>query len=301
MMRVRIRRRADCRPAGLMVASVAIADGIAPTWRVRARHVPAILRLAAIILVLAALTGTLSRCAPGDRLHGALDIVMLIDVSQSMRAQDARPDRLTAATAFAQALVELRPRDRFGVVLFAGDDAIACPLTSDHRAVIARLGAVVVPDRSGTALGRAMLAAVKRFPEPRGGVLLIISDGTSNGGDLTPTEAAVRVRALGLRLMTAAVGRSGVAPFPTEAGIVRVPVDADEPALRSIANMGGGRFVRADDNGAAAAMAAFLDAVPSTRVAPSGPAASPWWANGIGSAVLAAEFIFAVFALKALV
>jgi len=284
---------------GLIVPSVAAAADVPRTWRVRARLLPRFFRTACLALLVTGMSGCWSSCVPAA--GGGVDVMLLIDVSQSMRARDAAPDRLRAAISFARDVIARRPFDRFGIVLFAGRDALACPLTSDHEAVLLRLDAIEAGEAAGTALGEAIAGVLPRFPLPRqSAVLLVISDGISDADTMSPIAAAKRLRADGVRTVAAAIGRRQTAPFPTAAGLIDVEVDADETALRAAADAGHGVFVRADASGGAATVARFLDGLPSTR-APRQPLSStPPWIGPAAVGLLLAELIVAVFVLKGL-
>lgn len=280
------------------VPTAASFDGLPRTWRTRLRRLPSIMRAASMMVLAAGLSGL---AAPwGGVQPRGLDVLMLVDVSQSMRAQDAVPDRLGAATAFAREVIAGRPRDRFGVLLFAGDDALACPLTSDHAAVLARLSVIEASSGSGTAIGTAMLAALKRLPADRDdAVLLLFTDGSSNAGVRSPAEAAALVRRENVRVFTIGVGRTGLALFPTEAGLVDVSSEVDEHALEAMADAADGVFVRAGDPGAVGVVTEALGRVPVT--APPSPAHDMSTAVQIGvlaALLLALELIVAVLVLR---
>jgi len=259
------------RPAPLpAVSSLAWFDAVPTTWRVRLRWLPGACRTIAFLLIVIALAGP-ERITPlREGVRPGLDVLLLMDVSQSMRARDGTPDRLGSAIALSQALVQARPRDRIGVLLFAGDHAIACPLTIDHASVVDRLQAITVSESDeGTAIGVAITGALGRLQTARAarGAIVVVTDGASNTGSPLPEEAARLAARQGMAVMTIGVGREGLVPFPTELGVVEIPLGIDEPALRRVAAAGGGTFVRATDRQAAAAMAAALDRLePAERV-----------------------------------
>ena len=191
-----------------------------------------------------------------------------------MRARDGTPDRLGSAIALSQAVVKARPRDRIGVLLFAGDHAIACPLTDRPR--LGRrspAGASTVSESDeGTAIGVAITGALGRLQTARAarGAIVVVTDGASNTGSPLPEEAARLAARQGMTVLTVGVGRDGLVPFPTELGVVEIPLGIDEPALRRVAAAGGGTFVRATDRQAAASIAAALDRIePAERVVTS--------------------------------
>jgi Ca-activated chloride channel family protein len=255
------------------VSSLAWFDAVPATWRVRLRWLPGAFRTIAFALVVIALAGP-ERITPArESVRPGLDVLLLLDVSQSMRARDGTPDRLGSAIALGQAIVKARPRDRIGVLLFAGDHAIACPLTIDHASVVERLQTITVSESDeGTAIGVAIAGAIGRLQAARAarGAIVILTDGASNTGSPLPDDAARLAARQGLSVLTVGVGRDGLVPFPTEMGVVEIPLGIDEPALRRVAAAGGGTFVRATDRQAAATIAAALDRIePAERIVTS--------------------------------
>jgi Ca-activated chloride channel family protein len=255
------------------VSSLAWFEGVPTTWRVRLRWLPGACRAIAYALVVIALAGP-ERITPArEAVRPGLDVLLLVDVSQSMRARDGAPDRLGTAIALSQEVVRTRPRDRVGVLLFAGDHAIACPLTIDHASVIDRLRTLTVSENDeGTAIGVAIAGALGRLQTARAarGAIVVVTDGASNTGTPLPEDAARLAARQGMAVLTVGVGREGLVPFPTEAGLIEVPLGIDEPALRRLALAGGGTFVRASERQAAASVAAALDRLePAERVVTS--------------------------------
>jgi Ca-activated chloride channel family protein len=255
------------------VSSLAWFETVPATWRVRLRFLPSVCRTAAFGLLAVALAGP-ERITPArEGVRPGLDVLLLVDVSQSMRARDGTPDRLGSAIALGQAIVKARPRDRIGALLFAGDHAIACPLTSDHASLIDRLRTIAVSESDeGTAIGVAITGALGRLQTARAprGAIVVLTDGASNTGSPLPEEAARLAAGNGMTVLAVGVGRDGLVPFPTELGVVEIPLGVDEPALRRVAAAGGGAFVRSTDRQAAATIAAALDRLePAERVVTS--------------------------------
>lgn len=255
------------------VSSLTWFEGVPTTWRVRLRGLPAICRAVAFVLVAVALAGPERIMPARESVRPGLDVLLLIDVSQSMKARDGTPDRLGSAIALSQAVVKARSRDRVGVLLFAGDHAIACPLTTDHASVVERLGTLEVSDSDeGTAIGVAITGALGRLQNARvaRGAIVVVTDGASNTGSPLPEDAAKLAARQGMTVLTVGVGRDGLVPFPTEVGVVEIPLGIDEPALRRVAAAGGGTFVRALDRQSAAIVAAALDRLePAERIVTS--------------------------------
>lgn len=279
------------------MASTATARELPPTWRLRLRRLPLALRLGTLGVLMVGLSGLADRWRTAPA--GGLDVLLLIDVSQSMLAQDEKPDRIGAATRFAAGVIQARPLDRFGLLLFAGEDALACPLTTDHQAVLERLSAVGAGGGSGTAIGTAMLGSLKRLREPRdGAVLLVLTDGASNTGDRSPLEAARVVSHANVRTFIVGVGRTGSAPFPTEAGLVDLPTEVNEAAMREMTETVGGLFVRAGDPRALTDVIDALAGVPSARSPDRREATASLWPAILTGLLLSLELVVAVLVLE---
>lgn len=238
------------RRSGVVVSSSMALDGVPPTWRVYLRALPEILRWLALGILALALTAPRLELPEARVLRRGVDVVLLVDVSQSMQARDAAPDRLRAVLAFSRQLIQRRPGDRFGIVLFAGENTLACPITNDHAAVLGRLASVVPVPGEGTAFGTAILGAIKRVPASRRAVIIAFSDGVSNTGTPSPGDAATTAASMNVPIVTVAIGKTGIASFPTEFGLVNVPVEVDEASLQAVAAASRGVFVRAGERGA---------------------------------------------------
>lgn len=293
-----LRRRRQAK-----VSSLEWFEGVPATWRVRLRHAPAAARWGALALLAIALAGPMRDLPLREAVRPGLDVLLLIDVSQSMRARDGSPDRLGSALTVARALVRARPRDRIGLLLFAGDHALACPLTNDHDAVLARLAAVVpLESDEGTALGPAIVGAVARLQAARAarGVIVALTDGTSNAGTPLPADAARLAAAANVRVLTVGVGRDGPVPFPTELGLVDVPLGIDEATLRAAAEAAAGLFVRADAPDSVDALAASLDRVEPREqlVTARRTAAAGAWLGPLAAMLLVVELLLAGIALR---
>lgn len=225
------------------------------SWRARLSGVSPILRL----LTLACLIVALAR----PQTHGSrqwvegegVDIVLCIDVSGSMLAQDFLPNRLEAAKEVAARFVSGRPADRFGLVVFAGEGFTQSPLTADHEALRQQLYGVrggFMAD--GTAIGSGLATGVDRLREARSKskVVILLTDGENNGGLIDPLTAKDMARSLGVKVYTVGIGSEGVAPTPVRSpdGSVTLqsqPVNIDESLLRRIAQETGGVYHRATD------------------------------------------------------
>ena len=178
-----------------------------------------------------------------------IDIVISLDVSQSMLAEDLKPNRLAAAKEVAKEFIEDRPTDRIGLVLYEAEAFTQSPMTTDHELLLEQLEKVetgqVTP---GTAIGEGLMCAVTRLQESeaKSKVVILMTDGLNNSGKTTPMEAAEIAKHMGITVYTIGMGAEGSAPMPIFGGFnASVPVQIDEELLTSIANMTGGKYFRA--------------------------------------------------------
>src|SRR6266850_1552864 len=185
-----------------------------------------------------------------------VDIVLAIDISPSMRAEDFRPrNRLFVAKETAREFIRQRPHDRIGLVAFAATAFTQCPLTLDHSVLLDLLdGLDFGMAEDGTAIGMGLATSVARLRESKtpSKVVVLLTDGQNNRGAIDPLTGAELAHALGIRVYTVLVGRGGVVPVPADDPVLgrrieMVRMDVDEGALREIARRTGGRFFRATD------------------------------------------------------
>ena len=219
------------------------------------RHLPVVLRTAALCLIIVALARPRSSTEVEKRDTEGIDIVLAMDVSTSMLARDFTPDRLSAAKDIAIEFIAQRPSDRMGIVVFAGESFTQCPLTTD-RATLINLMKEVQTDliEDGTAIGNGLATAVARMMESDAPsrVVILLTDGVNNSGEVAPQTAAEIAKTYGVRVYTIGVGANGMAPYPvmTPWGVEmqKVQVEIDEDLLKGIAETTGGRYFRATDN-----------------------------------------------------
>ena len=219
------------------------------------RHLPMVLRTAALCLIIVALARPRSSTEVEKRDSEGIDIVLAMDVSTSMLARDFTPDRLSAAKDIAIEFIAQRPSDRMGIVVFAGESYTQCPLTTD-RATLINLMKEVQTDliEDGTAIGNGLATAVARmmYSDAPSRVVILLTDGVNNSGEVAPQTAAEIAKTYGVRVYTIGVGANGMAPYPvmTPWGVEmqKVQVEIDEDLLKSIAETTGGRYFRATDN-----------------------------------------------------
>lgn len=241
--------------ASLQIADTSVYATAPKSYKNYLLHVPFALRmltLAMIIIVLARPQTTNSW--QSSEVEG-IDIMLAIDVSTSMLAEDLKPNRLEAAKEVAAEFVNGRPNDNIGITLFAGESFTQCPLTVDHAVLLnfihgTRCGLI----EDGTAVGMGIANAVSRLKESKAKskVVILLTDGTNNRGDISPLTAAEIAKSFGIRVYTIGVGTNGEAPYPYPVGgtvqYVNMKVEIDEKTLAQIASTTEGNYFRATSN-----------------------------------------------------
>ena len=225
------------------------------SFRAVLRHVPFVLRIFALCMIVVAIARPRSSEKMEKIDTEGIDIVLAMDVSTSMLARDLTPDRLNASKDIAIEFISQRPSDRMGIVVFAGESFTQCPLTTD-RATLINLMKEVQTDliEDGTAIGNGLATAVARMKDSdaKSRVIILLTDGVNNRGEISPQMAAEIAKTYGVRVYTIGVGKEGMAPYPvmTPWGveIQQVKVEIDEKLLSEIAESTGGRYFRATDN-----------------------------------------------------
>jgi len=228
--------------------------------RARLRWLPAALRLVAAFLVVVALGRPQRERAESRVYTEGIDIMLAVDVSGSMLAEDftlngERANRLAAVKEVVKKFVEGRPGDRFGLILFAARPYTQCPLTLDHGWLLENLQrAQVGMIEDGTAIGSALATAVGRLEasEAKSKVVILLTDGRNNAGLVTPATAAEAAKALGYKVYTIGAGTRGLAPYPAKdvfGNTVYQPVrvEIDDEILTKVATVTGGKYFRATD------------------------------------------------------
>ena len=219
------------------------------------RHVPFVLRVFALSMIIVAIARPRSSEQMERVDTEGIDIILAMDVSTSMLARDLTPDRISASKDIAIEFIAQRPTDRMGIVVFAGESFTQCPLTTD-RATLINLMKEVQTDiiEDGTAIGNGLATAVARMKDSdaKSRVVILLTDGVNNRGEISPQMAAEIAKTYGVRVYTIGVGKEGMAPYPvmTPWGveIQNVKVEIDEALLSEIAESTGGRYFRATDN-----------------------------------------------------
>ena len=230
------------------------------SWRVRLIHLPMILRCLAFILIVIAMARPQTYSAWDERSVEGIDIMLAMDVSTSMLAEDLRPNRIEAAKDVAAEFIADRENDNIGLTIFAGEAFTQCPMTTDHASLLNLLKNVrtdiaaegLISD--GTAIGMGLANAISRLKssKTKSRVVILLTDGSNNMGDISPMTAAQIAKSLGVRVYTIGVGTNKVAryPLPVAGGVqyVNIPVEIDTKTLKSIAATSDGNYYRATNN-----------------------------------------------------
>ena len=239
---------------GSIIISDVSAKGLS-SWKTSFRHLPFVFRLLAIIFIVAAIARPQTMFEEQNAEGEGVDIVLCIDVSGSMTAQDLTPNRLEAAKNVAIDFVNKRLTDRIAIVIFSGESFTQCPLTTDHAVLISAIENIrngLLED--GTAIGSGLGTSVDRLrtSKSKSKVVILLTDGENNGGLIDPQTAKEIAKAFQVKVYTIGVGTDGYAPQPvnTPMGVVmqQGKVSIDEKLLKQIATETGGKYFRAKDN-----------------------------------------------------
>ncbi len=232
------------------------------------RHLSFVFRCIALAALIVAIARPRSASELEKVSTEGIDIVLGIDVSTSMLAMDFKPDRINAAKQIAVEFVAQRPADRMGVVVFAGESYTQCPLTADRQTLINMMKEIqcgLIDD--GTAIGNGIATSVARLKESdaKSRVVILLTDGVNNTGEISPQMATEIAKTYGVRIYTIGIGAMGEAPYPTPYGVQMVQVDIDEPLMKKIAEDTGGKYFRATDNTKLAEIYAEINKMEKTR------------------------------------
>lgn len=236
------------------------------------RHFPKLVYSGFIILLLLAVARPFQEDEMSEFADAGLNIVLAIDISESMQMEDFEPNRLEAAKTLAHQFVDMRPADRLGLVVFAGEAFALCPLTGDHAVVkdfISEIDFNLI-DKPATAIGSALATGINRLRDAPTGdkLLLLITDGDNTAGNLDPLLAAKLAAAFKIRCYTIAVGKEGPVPYGKDAmgRPLLVENTIDFSTLKEIASVTGGNFYRAEDQAELAATFQDIDKLEKTQV-----------------------------------
>ena len=244
------------------------------SFRLYLFHVPFLLRLALFTLVICILARPQSKHTWSDTDVEGIDIMLAVDVSTSMLAQDFKPNRVEALKVIAQQFIERRHNDNIGLTIFAGEAYTQCPLTTDHAVLMnlynsadCNMAARGVID-DGTAIGDGIMNAILRLKDSqaKSKVIILLTDGVNNSGNISPQTAAEIAQKYGIRIYTIGIGTTGMAPYPLPTGgTVMLPVEIDEPTMNKISQETGGRYFRAQKNADLSAVYADIDKMERTK------------------------------------
>ena len=235
-------------------------NSIKKSWRMRILHLPVFLRIVTFICIVIILARPQTHNSWGNKSVEGIDIMLAMDVSTSMLAEDLKPNRMEAAKKVAAEFISDRANDNIGLTIFAGEAFTQCPMTTDHASLLNLLQGVRTDIASrgliadGTAVGMGLANAVSRLKESKAKskIVILLTDGSNNMGDISPLTAAQIAKSLGIRVYTIGVGTNTVAPYPVMVGgttqYVNVPAEIDTKTLKDIAQSTDGGFYRATNN-----------------------------------------------------
>ncbi|HNZ61691.1 MAG TPA: VWA domain-containing protein [Paludibacteraceae bacterium] len=241
--------------ASLQISSLQNLTKFPKSKRIKIRHLPFILRLLTVIFLIVAIARPQSTNSLRNETTEGIDIMIALDISGTMLAEDLKPNRLEASKAVATEFILSRPNDNIGLVIFAAESFTQCPLTTDHDVLINLFKGVqygMIED--GTAIGLGLANAVNRIKDgkAKSKVIILLTDGSNNRGDIAPVSAAEIAKTFGIRVYAIGVGSHGMVrvPVPTPLGMQYQLMESefDEQTLKDIANITGGKYFRATDN-----------------------------------------------------
>ena len=223
--------------------------------KLKFRHIPFILRVLGLVALIIAIARPQASNSWRTENTEGIDIMMALDISGTMLGEDLKPNRLEASKTVATDFILSRPNDNIGLVVFARQSFCQCPLTTDHAVLINLFNAVnygMVED--GTAIGLGLANAINRIKDSKSKskVIILLTDGSNNSGDIAPITAAEIAKTFGIRIYTIGVGSQGIVnvPVQTPMGVQyqQMQSEFDEKSLQDIASMTGGQYFKATDN-----------------------------------------------------
>ncbi len=275
------------------------------TWRTRFRKVPEFLVYGGLALAIVALARPRTVMKGDEAKARGIDIIAALDTSGSMRALDFNPkDRMAVAKQATKTFISHRQFDRIGLVAFAGVSLLQCPMTLDYGALLEFLDQVEVGITSteNTAIGTAIATAAHHLKRStaKSKVIILVTDGRSNSGEIDPATAAKAAAGLGIRIYTIGVGIRGQSVIPVDTvwgkQLVPVPEDLDEPGLEDIARATGGRYYRAASTKEFDAIYQEIDSLEKTEI--KGPSIREYRDHYLGWLLFAMMLLCAGYGLK---
>lgn len=259
--------------SSITYSSFTVLDDVPKTFRERLRHIPIALRLLGLACLIIALARPQDFSSGQNVSAEGIDIAIVLDISGSMLAEDFKPNRLDAAKNLTDQFIQSRITDRIGLVIFAREAFTQCPLTIDYavlRNLLAEIKSGMVPD--GTAIGNAIANGVNRLKDSdaESKVMILLTDGVNNAGEVDPLSAAEIAKTFGVRIYSIGVGSRGEAPFPVRTPFgtryQMMPVEIDEPLMKSISEATGGQYFRATNNKALEEIYDTIDKLEKTKI-----------------------------------
>ena len=261
------------RESDLRYSSLVPFSQISSTRKERLRHLPFILRMLVLAALIIALARPQSKSQGENMYTEGIDIILALDISGSMMAEDFQPNRIEAAKAVAQDFINARTNDRIGLVIFSGESFTQCPLTTDYavlKSLLRQVKTGMIQD--GTAIGLGLANAVNRLKtsKAKSKVIILLTDGVNNMGEIDPQTAAQIAKSYDIRVYTIGIGSKGEAPYPVQTPFgtryQMIPADLDEQMLSQIAGITDGKYFRATDNKALQRIYKEIDRLEKTRI-----------------------------------
>ncbi len=240
----------------LRFSSNSLFDGLKLNSGLWKRYFVMSLKILSLVFILMALARPQQRSAKEKVYAEGIDIILCIDNSGSMRAEDFKPNRLEAVKIVAQKFISERKSDRIGLTTFAGESFLQCPLTTDLSRVNTFVADIkITPDEfDGTAIGLAIAGGINRLrnSEAKSKIIILLSDGQNNAGEINPETASEMAKQFGIKIYTIGIGKEGEAPMPVKTAfgtqMMNVAVNIDEKTLTEIAQKTGGQYFRATNS-----------------------------------------------------
>ncbi len=254
-------------------STLSLLKGLKPTLKERLVHLPFVLRVLAISFLIVALARPQSFSTGEDVYTEGIDIAMVLDISGSMLAEDLKPNRLEAAKNVINNFIKGRTSDKIGLVIFAKESFTQCPLTIDYnvlRNLLSEIKNGMLED--GTAIGTAIANGVNRLKDSKAKskVIILLTDGVNNAGEIDPITAAQIAESFGIRIYTIGVGTKGEAPYPFQTPFgtryQMMKVEIDEATLQQVAQITGGKYFRALNNKKLKEIYKQIDSMEKTKV-----------------------------------
>ncbi|MFH1854642.1 MAG: VWA domain-containing protein [Candidatus Omnitrophota bacterium] len=249
-------RRSLAKDSGIVFSDISVFKGIRPGFRARYRHASMILRMTVLFILILAMARPQAGQKEEEIITEGIDIVLTLDTSGSMKAEDFKPqNRLGAAKEVMEEFIKSRLNDRIGLVVFSRFSFTQCPLTLDYGVLLNLLDKIHIGMiEDGTAIGTAIANSVNRLRDStaKSKVIILLTDGINNAGKIDPLTAAKAAKALGIKIYTIGAGRPGGALYPVEDPIfgkryVQMNTEIDEVLLKQIADETSGMYFRAKD------------------------------------------------------